>query len=109
MFLETKHNFDSTFQKELSTILIDFMTLDEVFNKFAILNKKFNGIVTSLKTFNRVWREKYVQEFQSNDDRIQRRFVTPEQQERFLTIFNDNKYNPAEGSVFEFLQKSIKR
>jgi hypothetical protein len=63
MFQETKHTFESTFGRELSSILIDFMTLNEVFHKYALLNKNFSFIVDGLKSYSKVWREKFVQEF----------------------------------------------
>jgi hypothetical protein len=44
MFQETL-TFESTFSKEICSIFIDFLTINEMFYKFNLLNKGFNQIV----------------------------------------------------------------
>lgn len=61
---EDQHlTLESTFNREISSILVDFLTLEEVFFRFGMLNRNFRGIVESLKNYQRVWHQKYIQEF----------------------------------------------
>ena len=78
MFFEQKLTFESTFNKEISSIFIDFLTLEEVFFKFKLLNRDYNHLVESLKNYDRVWKIKYIQEFVSNEDRKRKKYASPE-------------------------------
>jgi len=100
--------FETTFTKEISSIFIDFLSLEELFYKFNLLNKNFHNIVEALKSYPKVWKNKYIQEFMSNEDRKRRKYGTPEAQEKFLTLFRDNAYDPnGVISMYEFLKQSI--
>jgi competence CoiA-like predicted nuclease len=92
-----KHTFETTFTKEISSILVEFLTLPEVFFKLNLINKNFHSIVELLKNYPKLWTEKFLQEFQSNEDINQKRWVTPEDKHKFLSRFLDNMYEPSSG------------
>ena len=66
---ENTHNFESTFNKEISSILLENLSIPEIFTKFILLNKNFNSILESLKSYPKLWRIKYLQEFVSAKDK----------------------------------------
>jgi len=68
--------FDQTFNKEISSILLEHLTISEIFLKFNLLNRNFNSIVENLKTYPKLWRIKYLQEFLSAVDKKQKRYRT---------------------------------
>ena len=43
-----------------------------------------------LKTFPKLWKIKFVQEFTNDKDKTEKRYTSPQEQERFFNIFNDH-------------------
>lgn len=61
MLIEQQPNtFEATFSKEISSILIEFLTIPEIFSKFNLLNKSFHEIFESLKNYPKLWKIKYL-------------------------------------------------
>ena len=54
------HTFESTFSKELSSILMELLTVDNIFLKFILLNKNFYSMVQQLKQYPKLWKIKYL-------------------------------------------------
>ena len=110
IFEEQRHTLESTINREISSILVDFLTLEEVFFKFGLLNKNFHQIVQNLKLYPKVWQQKYIQEFQSNEDRLKHRWASPEGQLKFLRFFPDNVFEPnSKESLFEFFKQAVEK
>jgi len=72
------HTLDSTFNREVASILIETMTLHETFLKFGLLSRNFRDILNQLKSYPKLWKLKYMQEFMSRAAREQKRYATPE-------------------------------
>ena len=64
--------------------------MNDAFLKFCLLNKSFYQIMEKLKTFPKLWKIKFVQEFTNDKDKIEKRYTSPQEQERFFNIFNDH-------------------
>jgi hypothetical protein len=110
MEIYQRHTFESTFTKEISSILIEFLTLPEIFFKFRALSKDCRNILETLKSFPKLWRVKYMQEFMSQEDKICKKYASPEGIERFMNLFRDNQYDPNGAlSMFEFFKQSVEK
>ena len=69
MLSEFKPSFQSTFNVEICSILVEIMSMEDVFLKFNLLNKNFNDVMEKLKKFPKLWKMKFLQEFISDKDR----------------------------------------
>ena len=63
--LEGKFTFESTFSVDISFVLADFLTVEELFTKFCVLNRNFKETTESLKEFKKIWTRKFLIEFAS--------------------------------------------
>ena len=101
-------SFEETFNKEICSILVEFLTIHEVFQKFPLLNKNFKNILESLKSFPKLWKIKYLQEFISTKDKGRKKYEGPEGEEKFMKLFRDNTFDPSgEETMYSFFRKSI--
>jgi hypothetical protein len=48
-------NLESVFDPQLSSILVQYLTVEEIFLKLGMLNKNFNTIVNQLKQYKNLW------------------------------------------------------
>lgn len=82
--------------------------MEDVFLKFALLNKSFFQILEKLKTFPKLWKIKFVQEFTNNKDRLEKRYTSAQEQEAYFNVFNDNRLQEGQ-TTFDFFKKSIEK
>jgi len=58
-------NFESVFSPQLSSVLAQFLTCDEIFNVLGATNKNFAQICRQLKHYKNMWVLKFIYEFES--------------------------------------------
>jgi hypothetical protein len=83
------YTFEDTFNQDNCSILLKFLDVSQIFLHFSLLNKNFNSILERLKGFKKIWMVKFVQEFTSKHDQEKKKYVTTEDQEKFLKKFSD--------------------
>lgn len=61
------YSLEGVFDTQLSSVLVMFLTTEEIFLKLALLNKSFYQIANQMKNYKHIWVHKFVHEFTSND------------------------------------------
>ena len=92
----------------MSSILVESLSMSDIFLKFCLLNKNFCHIFEKLKTYPKLWKIKFVQEFTNNKDRKEQVYGSPLEQERFFNLFNDHHLEEGE-STFAFFKRSVEK
>lgn len=65
------------------------MNDQDIFLKFCLLNRNFNEIIKNLKSFGKIWKDKFIEEFSSNQD-IQNGIIKNQSlKDKFLKKFYD--------------------
>ena len=54
------YTFESTYNKELSSILMELLTVEDIFLKFNMLNNNFHNTVQQLMQYPKLWKIKYL-------------------------------------------------
>lgn len=60
-------SFDNIFDSHLSSILVQYLSVEEIFCKLGMLSKNLNAIVNQLKSYKQLWVNKFIMEFTSNE------------------------------------------
>ena len=83
----SKITFEDTFSKEISSILSEFLCLEETFLQFNLLNKNFSSIMRQLQNYPRLWKNKYLQEFICSKDKQEKYYSSSKDEDRFMKLF----------------------
>ena len=87
-------------------MLVENLNMEDAFTKFCRLNKNFYQIFEKLKTFPKLWKIKFCQEFISERDQKDKTYASLIEQERFFSLYNDHQLKPGE-TTFQFFKRSI--
>ena len=108
MLSETKPCFQSTFNVEICSILIEIMSMNDAFLKFSLLNKNFHKVMEKLKKFTKLWKMKFLQEFISAKDKQDGHYIKQEDQDRYFNVFKDHQLGPDQ-TTYEFFKSAINK
>lgn len=92
----------------MSSILVESLSMSDIFLKFCLLNKNFYHVLEKLKTFPKLWKIKFVQEFTNNKDKKEKIYASAQEQERFFNLFKDHIIEEGE-STFHYFKRSIEK
>lgn len=80
----------------------------DVFQKFILINRSFYAIFQKLKTYNKLWSNKFLQQFVSPQDRKKYAAMGPNGLDKILDFFPDHK--PADHeSMYHFYMQSVEK
>lgn len=89
-------------------MLVDILESKDVFLKFALLNRNFYALFQKLKNYNKLWRNKFLQQFISMKDRKKYAALGPNGLDKILDFFPDHK--PADKpNLFHFYKESVEK
>lgn len=91
---------------QVASIVFDMLQVTDITGKFCILNKQFYNLFQKLKKMPKIWQIKFVQEFQSNKDREEKKHVSPRDVEKYFNQFPDLQLGENE-STFDFFKRAV--
>lgn len=91
---------------EIASILVENLTLEDIFLTFARLNKSFHSIVEDLKGYPKLWKIKFAQEFDCR--KYGPRITSNQDIEKFYNQFKDYPPDTENGeTTFQYLKRCI--
>lgn len=106
--MNQKKTLQKTFDYQLSFVLVDILESKDVFLKFAVLNRYFYALFLKLKGYNKIWSNKFLQQFITHKDRKKYAALGPNGLDKILDFFPDHK--PADkANMFEFYKDSVEK
>ena len=63
--MDSRSHIHEVFNLEMTSVLVKFLDTHEVFLKLALLSKHFRDVTQALKSYQRLWQDKFVQEFEA--------------------------------------------
>ena len=91
----------------MTGILAQFLSINDIFCKFALLNKEFSGVVNQLSGYKPLWMRKYMNEFENRDVKIST--DSEDLYVEFLAFVNRFPDLDPEMDVFEMLKVSVEK
>lgn len=88
--------------------MVDILESKDVFLKFALLNKNFHGLFKKLQTYNKLWRNKFLQQFICAADRKKYDQMGPNGLDKIFDFFPDHKPEDKE-SMFIYFKESVEK
>ena len=77
--------FDEVFDLGVMSVLCQFLSISEIQCKISRLNRFCSGFVSRLRVYDSLWRPKFTEEFMSDRDRNNQKYLND--QSKFLKLY----------------------
>ena len=67
MTFNTTYKFETVFDTQLCSLLVQYLSVEDIFLNLAVLNRDYRDTVAKLKEYKLLWVSKFVNEFTSEE------------------------------------------